>query len=399
MERNYSMNDNQTGGAMTEAFPRLGRRLRLGLVGGGPGSFIGPMHRAAALLDRRFDLIAGVLSSDAEKGRAAAAALDIAAYPSVSAMCAGEPSLDAIAVMTPNDRHFDECRTALQAGLHVVCDKPLTNTLAEARELAALAAVRSRVFCLTHAYSAYPMIRQARAMVAAGVLGELRAVQVEYLQGGMSQRVEDGPLTAKLRWKFDTARSGPSLVLGDIGTHAEQLLRFVSGRRIELLSADLGAVVPGRKVQDWGAFLLRMEGDVHGTLTVSQALAGAENVITLRVFGARGHLEWTHARSNFLTFAPHGEPVRTLSRGGPGMLPAAARLVRIPAGHPEGLLEGFANLYRDAAEAMAAAALGVPADPAALDFSTAEDGVAGLAFMAAAIASQAAGGAWTEVRP
>jgi len=399
MERNCSMNDNQTGGAMTEAFPRLGRRLRLGLVGGGPGSFIGPMHRAAALLDRRFDLIAGVLSSDAEKGRAAAAALDIAAYPSVSAMCAGEPSLDAIAVMTPNDRHFDECRTALQAGLHVVCDKPLTNTLAEARELAALAAVRSRVFCLTHAYSAYPMIRQARAMVAAGTLGDLRAVQVEYLQGGMSQRVEDGPLTAKLRWKFDTARSGPSLVLGDIGTHAEQLLRFVSGRRIELLSADLGAVVPGRKVQDWGAFLLRMEGDVHGTLTVSQALAGAENVITLRVFGARGHLEWTHARSNFLTFAPHGEPVRTLSRGGPGMLPAAARLVRIPAGHPEGLLEGFANLYRDAAEAMAAAALGVPADPAALDFSTAEDGVAGLAFMAAAIASQAAGGAWTEVRP
>jgi predicted dehydrogenase len=384
---------------MTETFPRLGRRLRLGLVGGGPGSFIGPMHRAAALLDGRFELVAGVLSSDAEKSRAAAANLGITAYSSVAEMCAGAPGLDAVAVMTPNHRHIEECRAALEAGLHVVCDKPLTNTLAEARDLATLAAARGRVFCLTHAYAGYPMIRQARAMVAAGVLGELRAVQVEYLQAGMSQRVEDGPMTAKLRWKLDPAQSGPSLVLGDIGTHADHLLRFVTGRRIALLSADLGAVVPGRTVQDWGACLLRMEGDVRGTLIVSQALAGAENAITLRVFGESGHLEWTHARSNFLTFAPHGEPVRTYSRGGPGMLPPAARLVRIPAGHPEGLLEGFANLYRDAAEAMAADALGLPADPAALDFPTVADGVASLAFMEAALASQQAGGAWTEVPP
>ncbi len=382
---------------MTEAFPRLGRRLRLGLLGGGPGSFIGPMHRAAARLDGRFDLIAGVLSSNAEKGRAAAAALGIAAYPSAAAMCAAEPTLDAVAVMTPNHCHIAECRAALGAGLHVVCDKPLTNTLAEARELASLAAERKRVFCLTHAYSAYPMIRQMKAMVAAGTLGELRAVQVEYLQAGMSQRVENGPLTAKLRWKLDTAQSGPSLVLGDIGTHADQLLRFVVGRPITRIATDLGALVPGRTVHDWCSCLLRMEGGLRGTLNVSQALAGAENVITLRVFGERGHLEWSHARSNFLTHAPHGEPVRTLSRGGPGMLPPAARLVRIPAGHPEGLLEAFANLYRDAAEAMAAAILGVAPDPAALEFPTARDGVAGLAFLEAAIASQAAGGAWTDV--
>jgi predicted dehydrogenase len=384
---------------MTEAFCRLGRRLRLGLAGGGPGSLIGPVHRAAALLDGRFELVAGVLSSDEEKSRSAAAALGIAAYPSVGEMVAGAPGLDAIAVMTPNHCHFDACRTALEAGLHVVCDKPLTNDIAEARALAALAAARGRVFCLTHAYAAYPMIRQARAMVAAGALGELRAVQVEYLQAGMSQRVEDGPRTAKLRWKLDTAQSGPSLVLGDIGTHADHLLRFVTGRRITRLAADLGAVVPGRTVQDWGALLLRMEGDLRGTMTVSQALAGTENALSLRVFGERGHLEWTHARGNFLTFAPLGEPVRTFSRGGPGMLPAAARLVRIPAGHPEGLLEAFANLYRDAAEAMAAAALGVPADPAALEFPTAADGVAGLAFMTAALASQQAGGAWTSVQP
>ena len=382
---------------MAEAFPRLGRRLRMGVVGGGPGSFIGPMHRAAALLDGRFELVAGVLSSDAEKSRAAAADLRIAPYPSLAAMIAGEPGLDAVAVMTPNHCHITECRVALQAGLHVVCDKPLTNTLEEARELASLAAARGRVFCLTHAYTGYPMVRQARAMVAAGMLGALRAVQVEYLQAGISQRVEDGPQTAKLRWKFDPAQSGPSLVLGDIGTHADHMLRFVTGLRIARISADLGAVVPERTAHDWCACLLRMEGGLRGTLAVSQALAGTENALTLRVFGDRGHLEWTHARSNFLTFAPHGEPVRTLSRGGPGMLPPAARLVRISAGHPEGLLEGFANLYRDAAEAMAAAELGIPADPAALDFPTAGDGVAGLAFIEAALASQENHGAWTEV--
>ena len=382
---------------MAEAFPQLGRRLRMGVVGGGPGSFIGPVHRAAALLDARFELLAGVLSQHAEKGRAAAAALGIAPYRTVAEMCRHEPRLDAVAIMTPNHRHFEECRTALAAGLHVVCDKPITNTLTEARELARLAAAEGRVFCLTHAYTGYPMIRQARAMVAAGMLGELRAVQVEYLQAGMSQRVEDGPLTDKLRWKLDGAQSGPSLVLGDIGNHAEHLLRFITGRPITHLAADLGSLVAGRAVHDWCACLLRMQGGVRGTFVVSQALAGAENAITVRVHGTRGHLEWVHANHNKLRFAPHGEPVRTLSRGGPGMLAPASRLVRLPGGHPEGLLEGFANLYRDAAEAMAAAILGIVPDPAALDFPTAADGVASLAFTEAAIASQQGGGAWTEV--
>jgi predicted dehydrogenase len=369
----------------------------MGVVGGGPGSFIGPVHRAAALLDARFELLAGVLSQHAEKGRAAAAALGIAPYRTVAEMCRHEPRLDAVAIMTPNHRHFAECRTALAAGLHVVCDKPITNTLTEARELARLAAAEGRVFCLTHAYTGYPMIRQARAMVGAGMLGELRAVQVEYLQAGMSQRVEDGPLTDKLRWKLDGAQSGPSLVLGDIGNHAEHLLRFITGRPITHLAADLGALVPGRAVHDWCACHLRMEGGVRGTFAVSQALTGAENAITVRVYGTRGHLEWVHANHNKLLFAPHGEPVRAFSRGGAGMLSPASRLVRMPAGHPEGLLEGFANLYRDAAEAMAASILGIAPDPAALEFPTAEDGVASLAFTDAAIASEAAGGAWTEV--
>ncbi len=382
---------------MDEAFPRLGRKLRLGVVGGGPGSFIGPLHRSAATLDGRFEIVAGVLSSNFATTQAAAAALGITPYPSVAAMCAGAERLDAVAVMTPNDRHFPDCSTAMAAGLHVICDKPLANTLTEARALAAEAAARGLVFCLTHAYTGYPMLRQARAMVTAGMLGELRAVQVEYLHAGMSQAVEAGPLTPKLRWKLDPARSGPSLVLGDIGTHAEHLLRFVTNRHLSAVAADLGALVPGRKVDDWAACLLRLAGGVRGTLTVSMALAGAENGLNLRVFGAKGHREWRHTRHNSLTLALHGEPVRTLSRGGPGGLAPATRLLRLPAGHPEGLLEGFANLYRDAAEAIAAAILGLPADPAALDFPTAADGAAGLAFIEAARASAAAGGAWTPL--
>lgn len=381
---------------MSDAFPSLGRPLRLGVVGGGPGSFIGPMHRAAAQLDGRFKLAGAVLSSDPALGRAAAAVLGIPAYSSIGALL-NEAALDAVAIMTPNDRHYAECTAALEAGVHVICDKPITNSPDEARRLDALARSRGLVFCLTHAYSAYPMIRQARAMVAAGLLGELRAVQVEYLQAGMSQQVEAGPLTPKLRWKLDPSRSGPSLVLGDIGTHAEHLARFVVGRRLERVSADLGALVPGRRVHDWCSARLRYEGDLRGTLTVSQALAGTENAISLRVYGERGHLDWRHAACNFLTFAPHGEPVRTLSRAGAGLLPEAARLTRLTAGHPEGLLEAFANLYRDAAEAIAARLLGRDPDPAALDFPTAADGAAGLAFIAAALDSSARDGAWAEV--
>jgi predicted dehydrogenase len=381
---------------MSEAFSSLGRKLRLGLVGGGPGSMIGPVHRLAATLDGRFELVAGVLSSAPERAREAAEALGLAGFASLEAMLAGA-KLDAVAVMTPNDRHFAECRAVLQAGLHVICDKPLTNTLAEARTLAALAEERRLVLCLTHVYAAYPMIRQARAMVAAGAIGALRAIQVEYLQAGMSRPVEQGELTPKLRWKLDTRQSGPSLVLGDIGTHAHHLAAFVAGRAVRRLAADLGAVVPGRSVDDYACMLLRFEGDVHGTLFCSQALAGTENQITVRVFGETGHLEWTHERPNHLKFALQGKAVQTLARGDADLLPASARLTRIARGHPEGYFEAFANLYRDAAEAIAARLTGRPADPLALDFPTAADGVAGLAFVEAALASRAAGGGWVDV--
>ncbi len=376
------------------AFETLGRRLRLGVVGGGPGSFIGPIHRAAALLDNRFEIVAGVLSSDPTRAVQAAAALGFAGHATLGHMLAAE-RLDAVAIMTPNDRHFAECRQALAAGLDVVCDKPLTNSAAEAHALAE--AARGHVFCLTHAYAGYPMIRQARAMVAAGAIGDLRAVQVEYLQAGMSTKVEAGALTAKLRWKLAAARSGPSLVLGDIGTHAHHLACHVSGRKLERLSADLGAIVPGREVDDYGAFLLRFAGGLRGTLIASQALAGTENDITLRVFGADGHIAWTHRENNHLVLALNGKPRQILARGDADLLPPAKRLVRIARGHPEGLTEAFANLYRDAAEAMAARITGTPADPLALDFPTAEDGAAGMDFVEAAIASRARDGGWVEV--
>jgi predicted dehydrogenase len=376
------------------AYETLGRRLRLGLVGGGPGSFIGPTHRAAALLDRRFDIVAGVLSANPERSSQGAAELGIQGYPTIEAMLAAG-HLDAVAIMTPNDRHRAECTAALAAGVHVICDKPLANSRADA--VAVADAARGKIFCLTHAYTAYPMIRQARAMVAAGVIGDLRAVQVEYLQAGMSTPVEQGDLTPKLRWKLAAERSGPSLVLGDIGTHVHHLACFVTARPLVRLAADLGAIVPGRIVDDYGAMLLRFQGGVRGTLTASQALAGTENDIFLRVYGSLGHIAWSHRANNHLTLALNGKPAQRLARGDGDLLPQAARLIRIARGHPEGLMEAFANLYRDAAEAIAAKITGTAPDPLALDFPTAEDGVAGLAFLEAALASRRRAGAWVDV--
>ncbi len=377
---------------MTQAWPVLGRKLRLAVLGGGPGSFIGPIHRAAARLDDRFEITAGVLSSDPTRNAAGAAALGIRAYPDLDALVDGEKNLDAVAIMTPNHRHHAECLAAIAAGLHVICDKPITNTVAEAREITTAVGRTMTVFCLTHAYAAYPMIRQARAMVATGVIGPVRAVQVEYLQAGMSAVVEEGPRTRKLDWKLDPARSGPSLVLGDIGTHAFHLARFVSGLKPVGLAADLGAIVPGRTVDDYGAMFLRFEGGVPGTLLCSQALAGTENAITLRVFGEKGHLEWRHETSNYLTLALQGKPLQRLARGDADLLPPAARLVRIARGHPEGLTEAFANLYRDVSELVAARLTSHPVDPLALDFPTAEDGLEGMMFVQAAIRSREEGG-------
>lgn len=378
----------------------IGRRLRLGVVGGGPGSFIGPVHRAAARLDDRYEVVASVLSSDPERARAGAAAAGVAperAYLTVDEMLATERSrpdgVDVVAVMTPNHLHHPVCRAVLDAGLHVICDKPLTTCLDDALDLVTATREANAVFCLTHNYSGYPMVREARALVRAGVLGEVRQVHVLYAQGQLASYVEpEAP--ERLRWRLDPARGGPSPVLGDIGTHAHQLVTYITGEQVVRVAADVGPTVPGRSVDDYAGMLLRLEGGGRGVMWVTQAAAGTENALEIRIHGARGGLEWVQNQPNQLKHAEQFQPARILSRGQPGLSAAARRASRIPLGHPEGFHEAFANLYIDASEAIAARIAGGDADPLALDYPTVEDGARGMRFVEAALASRDADGAW-----
>ena len=381
----------------------IGRPLRLGVVGGGLGSFIGPIHRSAAELDGRFRVTSGVLSSDPLKCVMQGAAIGLDAhrsYTSVAQMIAAEANrpdgIDAIAVMTPNDRHFDDCSQALRGGLHVICDKPLTNTLVDAHELVRLTEVSQRVFCLTHNYAGYPMVRQARAMVRAGLIGNLQMVHAEYFQSGMARPVESGVLSPKLVWKLDKTRGGASLVMADIGTHAHHLAGFIACSHPVAVAADIGALVSGRRFDDYAAMLWRFSNGARGTCCVSQAAAGAENNLVVRVYGETGMLEWQHLTPNYLRYAPQGEAVRVLARGDAYLLAAASRATRISSGHPEGFRESFANLYADAAEAIVATMTQTPADPLAMDFPTVNDGLRGVQFVEAALRSSEAGGGWID---
>jgi predicted dehydrogenase len=381
----------------------LGRRLRLAVVGGGPGSFIGAMHRAAARLDDRYEIVAGVLSSDPERSRTAATALGIEpdrAYGDAAELFDAEATrpdgADVVAIMTPNDSHHEYAIAALQHGFDVICDKPITNTLDEARQVLAEVESTGLVFCLTHNYTGYPMVRQARAMVADGQLGTIRLVQVEYVQGGKAVEKNFDPAD-ELPWRYDPVRGGPSLVMGDIGTHAHNLVRFVSGLDVSELAAEVGHIVPGRLVDDFAGALLRFDNGARGSFWVTQAAAGVENCLRLRVSGTQGTLEWMQETPTQLVFKPLGAPAQIRTPNGPGTLPLAARASRIVKGHPEGFHEGFANLYSDAAEAIAARRSGTAADPLALHFPNAADGVRGVAFVEAAITSSANDGAWTTV--
>jgi predicted dehydrogenase len=382
----------------------LGRRLRLGVAGGGPGSFIGGIHRQAARMDDRYELVAGALSSD--PGRALAQGLEIGlpagrAYPSFAAMLEAEARrpdrMDVVAIMTPNDSHYEYASRALSAGFHVICDKPMTNTLAEAEALDRLVRETGLVFCLTHNYTGYPMVRQAKAMVQEGRLGAIRLVQVEYVQGGKAAE-EDPPPGPGQPWRYDPERGGPSLVLGDIGTHAHNLLRFITGLEVEELAAEVGAVVPGRRVHDFAGALLRLEGGARGSFWVTQAAAGVENCLRIRVSGPRGSLEWQQEIPQVLTFKPASEPAQSFTPNGPGCLPLATRSSRIVKGHPEGFPEAFANLYSDAGEAIASRLAGVAPDPLALHFPSSADGLAGLRFIAAALESNRKRGAWVALQ-
>jgi predicted dehydrogenase len=378
----------------------LGRRLRLAVIGGGPGSFIGAMHRTAARLDDRYELVAGAVSSDPERSVAAGRALGIGrVYGGGTELLDGEaersPGADVIAIMTPNDSHHEYAIGALDRGFDVISDKPLTNTLDEALEVLAKVAETGLVFCLTHNYTGYPMVRQARAMVAAGMLGEIRLVQVEYVQGGKASANDPDP-DGEVPWRYDPVRGGPSLVMGDIGTHAHNLVRYVAGLEVAEVAAEIGHIVPGRRVDDYAGALLRFDNGARGSFWVTQAAAGVENCLRIRVSGTEGTLEWEQERPTALIFKPLGGPVELRTPNGPGTLPLSARASRIVAGHPEGFHEGFANVYSDAAEAIAARRSGRRPDPLALHFPTARDGALGVKFVHAAMASSAAGGAWTS---
>lgn len=379
----------------------MGRRLRLAVIGGGPGSFIGEMHRTAARIDNRYELVAGALSSDPERSREAGTAIGLPADRSYStgfeliATEAGRADgADVVAIMTPNDSHHAFSVAALDAGLDVICDKPITNTAVEAADVLARVRANALVFCLTHNYTGYPMVRQAKSMVDEGQLGEIRLVQVEYVQGGKADERDPDP-SLGLPWRFDPVKGGPSLVMGDIGTHAHNLARFITGLEVIEVAADVGAVVPGRLAHDYGAAMLAFDNGARGTFWVTQTAAGMENCLRIRVSGTRGTLEWAQEQPTALVFRPLGRPAETRTPNGPGTLPLAARASRIVAGHPEGFHEGFATVYSDAAEAIAARRTGTEPDPLALHFPNAVDGAIGVHFVEAAIASSSSGGRWT----
>jgi predicted dehydrogenase len=379
----------------------LGRRLRLAVIGGGPGSFIGAMHRQAARLDDRYEIVTGILSSDPEKSRKAGVELGMnpdRLYSNVQEMLAAESArkdgADVVSIMTPNDSHFEYSMAALELGFDVICDKPMTNTLAEAEALHKKVQESGLVFCLTHNYTGYPMVRQAKAMVEDGQLGTIRLIQVEYVQGGKAD--EEKAMPDVMTWKYDPIRGGPSRVMGDIGTHAHNLTRFISGLELDEVSAEIGTIVPGRLIHDFAGALLRFENGARGNFWVTQAAAGVENCLRIRISGTKGTLEWMQEFPQALTFKPLHGPSQNRTPNGPGTLPLSAHSSRIVAGHPEGFHEGFANIYSDAAEAISARRAGTTANPLALYFPNSLDGLLGVRFVDSVIESSNSNGKWAK---
>jgi predicted dehydrogenase len=378
------------------------RRIRLGMVGGGQGAFIGAVHRIAARIDDQFELVAGALASDPVRAKASAKELGIAddrAYGSFKEMAKREAAradgIEAVSIVTPNHMHSPVAKAFLEAGIHVICDKPLTTTVAEAEELVALVRKSGKVFVVTHNYTGYPMVRQARAMIANGDLGEIRLVHAEYLQDWLTERLEAGD-HKQAAWRTDPARSGAGGCIGDIGTHAYNLACFVTGLELDELLAQLSTFVEGRRLDDDVQILLKWKGGAKGTLWASQVAVGNENDLTLRVYGSKGGLEWAQEHPNQLWFTPYGRPKQLLTRGGAGALSEAGRVTRVPSGHPEGYLEGFATIYAEAARAIRAAGAGQKPDPEVI-FPTVEDGLAGVKFIDAAVKSATSKGAWVRM--
>lgn len=374
------------------------------MVGGGRGAFIGAVHRMAAALDGEIELVCGAFSSNPERARASADDLHIASqrgYGSYEEMIKTEASLpedvrmDFVSVVTPNHMHYAPTAMALAHGFHVICDKPLCLTMEEAIDLETKVNASGLLFALTHNYTGYPMVKQARAMIADGELGEIRRLVVEYPQGWLSTKLEDGD-QKQASWRTDPLRSGLAGAMGDIGTHAENLAEYISGLQIKEICADLHTHVEGRMLDDDGSMLLRFNNGARGVLYASQISAGEENNLRIRIYGEKGGIEWAQMEPNSLIVRWLDKPVQILRTGSHGLHPSAQMHTRIPAGHPEGYIEAFANIYRNFAKCVQARIDGKTPDPVYLDFPGVKDGVRGMRFVESVVRSSASTVKWVE---
>ena len=374
-------------------------RIQYGMVGGGEGAFIGEIHRIAARLDNHYELVAGALCSEAERSIRSAKTLGIFAdrsYADFQEMAEKEQArtngIEAVVIVTPNHLHLRIAEIFLKAGIHVICDKPLSATLEEAQAFAEFARKSDKIFALTYNYSGYPMVRHARALIAKGQLGEIRTVQIEYAQDWLSEKLEDSG-HKQAAWRTDPKLGGEGGLLGDIGTHAFHLSSFVSGLQPTEILADLNHFVEGRSLDDNAHILLRFSGGAKGMLWVSQVAPGNENGLRLRIYGSKAGIEWSQENPNYLKFSPLGEPSKILGRGSPELSESAVKVTRTPPGHPEGYIEGFANIYAEIAHAVYAAREGKPV-PHDVLFPDLEDGIAGMIFIEASLNSSRNDGKW-----
>ena len=379
------------------------QKLKMGMVGGGRDAFIGAVHRMAARLDGRIELVAGAYSSDPAKSKASGEDLGLdpsRVYPDYQTMAAAESKLreneriDFVTIVTPNNVHFPPAKTFLEAGFHVVCDKPMTFDLAEAKALREVVKSTGKVFALTHNYTGYPMVKEARELVRNGDLGKILKVVAEYPQGWLIQPI-DAEGQKQAAWRTDPSRTGASSCIGDIGTHAENLGRYITGLQIDELCADFTTFVPGRRLEDDGNLLVRYQGGAKGVLYASQISVGEENNLSIRVYGTKASLEWHQEHPNELVVKYPDAPRKIYRRGNSYISETAKRFTRLPFGHPEAFIEAFANIYLEAARAVEAVKAGKPIPPD-IDYPTVEDGVLGMAFIATAVASANNGSTWTK---
>lgn len=380
------------------------RKIRMGMVGGGPGAFIGAVHRMAAALDGEIELVCGAFSSRPEKSKAAGENLYLPSdrvYDSYKNMIQSEKELpegermDFVSIVTPNHLHFEPTKLALENGFHVVCDKPLCFNMDEALELKELVDKTGLLFALTHNYTAYPMVKQARRMIKEGAIGKIRKVVVEYPQGWLSTRLEESE-QKQASWRTDPQRSGIAGAMGDIGTHAENLAEYITGLQITELCADLSTFVEGRLLDDDGNVLLRFDNGAKGILHASQISAGEENDLNIRIYGEKGGLEWRQMEPNSLIAKWLDQPTQVIRTGVGDLYPEATAHTRIPAGHPEGYLEAFANIYRNVALCIRSRLNGENPDPIYEDFPTVDDGIRGMQFIEKVVASSNSDQKWTK---